>query len=232
MIIVTGDTHGGVIKDGGSLNKLSSRYFPHGRNLTKNDVVVILGDFGCVWNGGKSDQHWLKWLQRKPWTTLFVDGNHENFKLLYQYPVIEKYGGKVSEINDSVFWLRRGELYNIDGYRIWTFGGATSIDKMYRTKDVSWWPQEIPTHEEMQYGINKIENQDVNFIFTHTAPERILRTYFPLGMTDKLNDPVSAYLGEVENRVGSFDHWFFGHMHEDRRLDGEFTAVYKFIMQI
>ena len=37
----------------------------------------------------------MDWLDCKFFTTLFVDGNHENFDRLYEYPVEEWHGGKV-----------------------------------------------------------------------------------------------------------------------------------------
>lgn len=69
MIYVTGDTHGAL-----SINKLSSDEFPQGKELTKNDYVIICGDFGLVWNNNGEDYWWRRWLDNKPWTTLFVDG--------------------------------------------------------------------------------------------------------------------------------------------------------------
>ena len=50
------------------------------------DYVVIAGDFGGLWDGSQKDQYWLDWLNKKPFTTLFVDGNHENFDLLNTLP--------------------------------------------------------------------------------------------------------------------------------------------------
>ena len=53
----------------------------------------------------------MKWLSEKPWTTLFVDGNHENFDRLKNYPITEEWGGKVQKIYDKVYHLMRGEIY-------------------------------------------------------------------------------------------------------------------------
>ena len=61
-------------------------------------------------------------------TTLFVDGNHENFDRLYSYPIIEWHGGKVHKINSSIFHLMRGEIYEIDNKKIFAFGGASCHD--------------------------------------------------------------------------------------------------------
>lgn len=74
-IFVTGDVHGGA--EYGS-SRFSSKSWPDGRTLSRDDVVVVAGDFGFVWDGSNTDRYWLDWFESKPWTTCFVDGNHEN----------------------------------------------------------------------------------------------------------------------------------------------------------
>ena len=75
MIYITGDCHG-------EFNKFSTAAFPEQKQMTKKDIVIVCGDFGGIWDTDKNSQHesyWLKWLDEKPFTTVFVDGNHENF---------------------------------------------------------------------------------------------------------------------------------------------------------
>ena len=74
-IFLTGDTHG-------RFERFSAEAFPLGKELTKEDYVIILGDFGGIWEqseSNKNENHWLTWLDEKPWTTLFIDGNPENY---------------------------------------------------------------------------------------------------------------------------------------------------------
>ena len=92
MIWVTGDIHGDP-------SRLSSRSFDEQEFFEKQDEIflIILGDFGLVWNREKENSHekwWLNWLEDKPFTTLFIDGNHENYDRLDKYPVSEWNGGK------------------------------------------------------------------------------------------------------------------------------------------
>ena len=84
MVYLTGDTHGELDR------------FKHGRLrwLGKRDIVVVLGDFGFVWDGSKEEQKKLDWLRKRPYTLLFLDGAHENYDLLAQYPVEERFGGR------------------------------------------------------------------------------------------------------------------------------------------
>jgi hypothetical protein len=76
-------------------------------------------------------------LNERPWTTLVVDGNHDNHDRLNQLPVEEKFGGKVGVIADSIYHLKRGEIYQIQDKKILSFGGAESIDKLSRIEGIT-----------------------------------------------------------------------------------------------
>ena len=103
MIYITGDTHGGF-------QRFGSKYFPQQTQMGRNDYMIICGDFGGLWDGGQKDQHWLDWLAEKPFTTLFVDGNHENFDLLNALPEKEWHGGRVHEVRENILHLMRGRF--------------------------------------------------------------------------------------------------------------------------
>ena len=49
--------------------------------MTKNDYMIACGDFGCVWNGDKSDDPQLDQMEALPFTVLFLDGNHKTSML-------------------------------------------------------------------------------------------------------------------------------------------------------
>ena len=71
MIFVTGDIHA-------EPERFSMKNFPQQQEMTRNDYLVICGDFGLVWDKeeSKREKWWLDWLTEKPYTTLVVDGNH------------------------------------------------------------------------------------------------------------------------------------------------------------
>lgn len=73
MIYLTGDTHAHI-----DIHKLCKSNFDDSA-LTKKDYLIILGDFGLVWNNPPTpeERYWLNWLNDKNYTTLFIDGNHE-----------------------------------------------------------------------------------------------------------------------------------------------------------
>ena len=122
MIFITGDTHREL-----DIHTINPREFVEGRTLTRDDYVIICGDFGCIWDGGSGDRFWLNWLESEGWNTLFIDGNHENFDVLNQYPEETWHGGKVHRIRSNIFHLMRGEVFDIEGKSFFTFGGASSM---------------------------------------------------------------------------------------------------------
>ena len=138
MVYLTGDTHGELDR------------FKHGklRWLGKRDVVLVLGDFGFVWDGSKAEQKKLDWLRKRPYTLLFLDGSHENYDLLAQYPTVELFGGKVQALGGNVYHVCRGSVLELEGKKYLCFGGAESPDKEDREAGVNWWPQEMPSDEE------------------------------------------------------------------------------------
>ena len=94
MIYVTGDCHGEFIR-------FNKKYFPEQKEMSKEDFVIICGDFGGVWNKdyeSKYETVQLDWLESQSFTTLFVSGNHENYDRLDAYPVEEWNGGKIQRI--------------------------------------------------------------------------------------------------------------------------------------
>ena len=138
MVYLTGDTHGELdrFKDGEL------------RRAGKGDFVVVLGDFGFVWDGSKAEQKNLDWLRKRPYTILFLDGSHENYDLLEQYPTEERFGGLVQPLGGNVYHVCRGSVLELEGKKYLCFGGAESPDKEEREAHVNWWPQEMPSDEE------------------------------------------------------------------------------------
>ena len=224
-IYITGDLHGEY-----DMKKLTTKYFPEGRTLSKNDYVIICGDFGGVWDCAGQDRYIQNWLTDKPWTTLFVDGNHENFDALAQYKVEEWNGGKVQFITPSIIHLMRGQVYNIDGLSIFTMGGATSIDRYARTERLDWWPQEMPSTAEYDEAIRNLDAHDnkVDLIISHCAPDQlhdILTNHY--GSHNKLTNFL-----EIVRQTVKFEQWYFGHYHKDEVISNKYCVIYQQIHKI
>lgn len=225
MIYITGDTHGNI-----DIRKLNTQEFPRQKEMTKQDYVIIAGDFGCIWSGGKDDKYWLDWLESKNFTTLWIDGNHENFTLLNEYPITEWNGGKIHQIRPSVIHLMRGQIFQIGGKSFFTFGGAYSIDKQYRRENISWWKEEIPSKSEFDEAIRNLEkcNMSVDYVITHTAPVDVIKRL--LVDEEKLFDPTAQMLQFIAENL-NFKHWYFGHFHINKSTE-KFTALYNRIEKI
>ena len=161
-LFVTGDTHGGL-----DMSKLNTRHFKCS-GLTKDDILVIMGDAGFVWCNSPTEHFWLDFLDNKPWTTFCVLGNHENYdrlcgihnerllnswfyarmtaaekeKLRHGYPREQWHGGYVRVIRPSVLMLERGDIFVIDGKWCFAFGGARSHDIQDGILDPADYPNE------------------------------------------------------------------------------------------
>ena len=229
MIYLTGDIHGEM-----GMDKLFSSNFPEGKKLTKKDYVVVLGDFGFIWKNekDKTEEYWLNWFNEKPWTTLFVDGNHENHARLNDFSVEEWNGGKIHKINDSVFHLMRGQVFVIDNKKIFTMGGAPSIDKAYRIEGISWWKEEEINYDEQKEALKNLEkhNNKVDYVFTHTCPEEIIPYMFNLPKSSIINSSTERFFDYIA-QITDFQDWYFGHWHIEKDL-GKYHCLYNNLVSI
>lgn len=247
MIYITGDTHSDV-------KRLSVESFPEQKDMTKDDYVIILGDFGLVWNKDKESEYeefWLDWLENKPFTTLFVCGNHENYDRLNNYPVNNWHNGKVQFIRPSVIHLCRGEVFDIDGLKILAMGGAASHDikdgileigderikewekdyyKLFRINHLSWWKEEIPSEKERLNAINNLTKCDnsVDFILSHEAPASDVCL---LGNGYYKPDEYSMWLENIRQTI-DYKKWFFGHYHTNKAINNKEFALFEQIIRV
>lgn len=252
-IYITGDTHA-------DFTRFSVDSFYEQKEMTNPDenFVIICGDFGGVWDReeSKREKWWLKWLDDKPFTILFVDGNHEGFDSLYTYPVKEWHGGLVHEIRPHVLHLMRGQVFTIEDKKFFTFGGASSHDiqdgildmndpdwkqkakdlddqykYMYRVKGLTWWEQELPTQEEMQIGRDNLSrhNNMVDFIISHSPSTSELYLMGGKGLYEP--DVISNYLEEVKATT-EYKRHFFGHMHISKAINDKDICLYEQIIRI
>ncbi len=220
MIYITGDTHG---------EEARMRDHILEKTLTKDDHLIITGDFGYISDDSYWERLYLRELLEKPYRILFIDGNHENFDIIESYPDEEWCGGKVHVIrreegNPKIIHLMRGQVFEIEGKTVFSFGGAYSRDKYMRRPNVSWWPREMPNEEEYKEGIDNLKkhNNRVDYIVTHTVPEEIMCTFHPEHSHEK---PLNTYLEWVKQNI-EFKHWYAGHLHQDRDIDEKMTLLF------
>ena len=222
MIYVTGDLHG-------NFERFKPKYFPEQANMTKDDMVIIAGDFGGVWFGDSRDDETLDWLERLPFTLAFVCGNHENYDALERYPVDDWHGGKVHRVRSHVLHLMRGQIFELESYRFFTMGGAKSHDTNHRINHISWWRQELPSDEEYSEALQNLEryNWQVDYIITHCAPTSIALMGSRHNEADRLTD----FLQDVRERA-KYHYWLFGHYHDNKAVDEKHILLWEQIVQI
>jgi hypothetical protein len=227
MIFITGDIHGEI-----ETNRFSSRNWTMGQFLCRDDYLIIAGDFGLLFNNvpTNSEIYWLNWLANKPWTTLFVDGNHENHHMLQALEQIEFCGGTVGKVRDNILHLRRGEIYCIDDKQIFTFGGAHSVDKIHRVQGISWWPEEEPSYAETSYALENLEKHGnkVDIIISHTAPNTIINMLgsFP----ERANCASAKFLEYIVGYV-QFNDLYCGHFHINSDI-GKYHLLFDNIVKV
>ena len=244
MLFVTGDCHG-------NFHRFSTRAFPIQKELSKQDFVVILGDAGLLWDGGKQEQYHLDWLEQKSFSVINVGGNHENYDLLEQYPKVSWHGGMAYQIRPSVLHLCRGYVYDLCGYSAFVMGGAQSHDMEvilpqgpglskkkryldyrsvpYRVYGQSWWPNEMPAPDDYAKATDTLlHTPQVDLVLTHCAPDGIQKQFMPHYPTNEL----TAFLQLVKDHL-PYEQWFCGHYHKSwHSMEDRFRILYEEIIQV
>lgn len=148
----------------------------------------------------------------------------------------------------------RGQLFEIEEKKIFTFGGARSHDisggilemdapdfeekrkkidkgwKLYRINHLSWWKQEMPTEDEMEEGRRNLQahGNKVDFIISHCCASST-QAYLSAGTYEP--DILTKYFNEIQRSV-KYKNWFFGHYHDNRNLAGGEILIYEQIIRV
>lgn len=217
MIFITGDTHGDV--DYRKLLALKEK------NLSYDDYLIICGDAAICWSYS-SLKSFLTLYNNIGCTILFVDGNHENFDMLEEMPLVEYRGALMHRIDTHIFHILRGEIMILEGKTFLCVGGACSIDKMYRTSHLSWWPQEEINNHDIDNAIANLEKVDnkVDYVITHCCDTSTTTKAFGFR-----RDICTDQLMFIDKLV-DYKHWFFGHYHYDRKISEKKTCLYQEII--
>ena len=220
MIAVTGDIHG-------EAERLDAKPISQ---LKKGDTLIICGDFGFVWDDSAAEKKKLKKLEKKKYTILFIDGTHDNLDLLKNYPEEEWNGGLVRRVGRNILYLERGNIYTIEDRSFFVFGGGESTDLDQRTDGVSWWAEELPSPEELDFARNSLDQHDnqVDFIITHECNSK-LRNSFVSGR-DHSNSLIE-FFNEIAKTV-HFRKWYFGCYHRDQEIPPVYHALFQSVQII
>ena len=255
QVWVTGDCHG-------DWKRLTVDSFPEQKEMTRDDFVIVCGDFG-IWHDDKTERWWFdKWFVEKNYTLLFVDGNHENFDRLYgdEFEIVDFHGGKAHKIRENIYHLMRGYVFDLCGKSFFAFGGGSSHDiddgvldqkdyattrdlvddynkrtkrgQMLRINHISWWEQEMPSKEEMEFGLQTLQehNNAVDYVIAHCCPQHIV-PLFEKNNSQFKPDALTEYFDIVSEQI-QFKNWFFGHYHKNVQADKKYIQLYEQIVRI
>ncbi len=217
MLYFTGDMHG-------DMQRLSKQKV---KKLKSSDTLIVCGDFGFIWDDSKQENKNLDKLSKLPFNICFVDGTHENFKLLSGYPVILWNGGAAHKIRNNIYHLMRGQLYDIDGKKIFTLGGGENPDLELKEDEEIIDRPEVPSKDEMLAGVSAIEKAGykVDYIVTHEPPAKIGDF---LMLSEKESSTVTAlgaFLDELSAQT-EYKKWFFGSLHIDKHISASMASVF------
>ncbi|QLF83398.1 metallophosphoesterase [Rhodococcus phage NiceHouse] len=128
-------------------------------------TIVHTGDFGYHFGTAFLDDL-NKELVKRDMYLYFVDGNHENFHVLYTYEIAED---GTRPLRDRIIHLPRGFRWVWDD-EIWlALGGAVSVDKEWRVPGQEWWSE-----EQLSFGdVLTASRAEADIMITHDCPSGI-----------------------------------------------------------
>jgi hypothetical protein len=130
----------------------------------------------------------------------------------------------------------RGQIFNIDGTRIYTFGGGESTDKDMRIQNNLWWKEEIPSPEEMTEGAKILDEcgRQVDYIITHEPP-LFARDHITRKLPLEEDYQFPAVLDEwyaLAEQAPNLKKWYFGHVHVDQKITPRLRSIYNEVLQL
>lgn len=219
MIYVTGDFHG-------EFEKFRSAGM---KKLKRGDTLIICGDFGFLWDGGRAESQTVKRIGRLPYKVLFVEGSHENYRAFDEYPESDMYGGRVRIIYGNLVLLRRGNVYEIEGKKVFAFGGGIDgfLDDSEQTEGTI---KRLPTEEDMRLAIENLDRAGgrVDIVVSHDCPMLVRGSI--IGNSSQMNH-LHIFLQRLSEHV-EFGQWYFGCYHMDRQFSPTFRAVYDDVVPV
>jgi len=221
MVYITGDIHG-------DLSRLSPEKL---RFMKLHDTLIVCGDFGFIWDDSKNEDKILRNLGKRKYNICFVDGTHENFSILNKFPAEEKFGGKARNITGNLYHLMRGQVYTIEGMKVFTMGGGELPEAELRFENEDTGHPELPTKEELLAAVNRLEqnNFEVDLIITHEPPSKT-REFLLMQKNEKFSvTALNAFLDELAVQC-KYKKWYFGSMHTDKFISENQVAVFRNIL--
>lgn len=215
MVYITGDIHG---------DPMRIYAFAKKHKLTKNDMVIILGDVGANYYGDERDERTKENLSKVRVPILCIHGNHEMRPWEADgYTLVKWNGGKVwvQEKYPQLLFAKDGEIYTIDGKKYIAIGGAYSVDSYWRIKHhAGWWESEQPTEEIKKFVEKQLQVNEIDIILSHTCPRKYkpIEAFLPFIDQSTVDTSTEDWLDSIEEKV-NYQAWYCGHWHIEKDID-------------
>lgn len=201
-IYFTGDIHG----------NFEPFVYCIGQRGLYNSAVIVAGDIGMGFYKHNYYIDTFKYINKKLIKRnihlYFIRGNHDNPDYFNNTPEDIKEFSNIHLVQDYT-------VLHINTYNILCVGGATSVDKKFRTKDIDWWEFE----NVLPY--QKLNCKNIDIVVTHCAPIFCPPKYERISWMD---DELDAKAREDRRLLAQlyFDlikenkpkYWFYGHYHK------------------
>ena len=188
----------------------------------KYDVLFVAGDAGFVnsYETIESKNKRIKHLNSLPYIIIVVLGNHENYDVIEKFNETSIFGGKCyKEDGVDVYYAKNGQIFDIDGTKIFTYNGGLSVDKDVRLEYEEkygvkfWWPQEVDL-SNFDEAFNNYLFHQVDYVITHDVPKSIFVKLTPFIPRKFKNYPCPLHDSfQKLYSVSKFKHWYAGHYH-------------------
>ena len=224
MTILTGDTHGEFDR----IEEFCEEY-----ELTREDVIVILGDAGLNYFRDERDEEKKERLARLDVTLFCIHGNHEERpENIPGYEEMEWHGGLVLYEPDypNVLFAQDGEVYQFGAKKTLVIGGAYSVDKYYRIANgLPWFDSEQPDDAIQARVEAKLKELDwqVDYVFSHTVPYSYMPRHALLPTIDQstVDNSTEKWLDWIKKRL-TYETWYAGHFHITEQM-GRVCILYE-----
>ncbi len=228
MFYITGDTHGDFTR----IERFCDRMQP-----TRDDTMIILGDAGFNYYGGKRDKRQKQAMAALPITIFSIHGNHEmRPSTIGSYRVREWNGGKVyiEDEYPNLLFAIDGEVYDLDGIKAIVIGGAYSVDKYYRQMmGWNWWADEQPSTEIKAKVEQALTERDwkIDTVLSHTVPLKYepVEVFLSCINQSKVDKSTEEWLDGIEDRL-EYRRWYAGHYHTEKTID-KLTLMFESIKE-
>lgn len=215
MVYYTGDIHSEVFW----VHRFCKRL-----KLTRDDIVVILGDVAANYYADERDLAVKNEFAKLKPTILCIHGNHEcRPEHIPSYKTMQWHGGTVwyEEEYPNLLFAKDGEVYTLGGLRHLVIGGAFSVDVEYRRQNHwQWWPDEQPSEITKRYVEQQIRDNRIDVILSHTCPAKYtpLEAFLPGLDQSRVDRSTEQWLDRIEAGT-DYLAWFCGHWHINKRID-------------